>query len=540
MATWVTHLMIADGVLKHFPELDKHGFCVGSIAPDCNIENEDWTAFTPPREVTHWMQGERKNAADCDAFYREYIVKRRDSIRSAEEYAFLLGYYVHLVTDAAFQNMVRDENRVKAVWKRINGNENLSVCSAGMEETWDNAKKLIPKRIWTGQLYALEAEYLSAHPDSGYLTEILPLREFPDYIDYLPEGAIVRKIGVMGYLPNPNADAGEMVAISREEYVNYVSHTIQTIVELFRERKLCSAVYHTIVSRAPIDKGWSGDQKYCAVTADGCRYLLRISSMDRLERKRREYAKMREVAQLGIPMCLPVEFGVVEADDHIGPDGAVYSIQTWIDGVDAEEAVMAMDADAQYRYGLDAGRILAKIHTVPAPADAPDWETRFNTKIDRKIAMYEACPLKYDCGGEAFLEYIARNRHLLRGRPQSYQHGDYHIGNMMIDKNGILTIIDFDRDDFGDPWEEFNRIVWCAQAAPAFASGMVDGYFDGKVPMEFWKLLALYICTNTLSSLPWAIPFGAGEIRVMQEQAAQILQWYDGMKNGIPTWYHGE
>ena len=108
---------------------------------------------------------------------------------------------------------------------------------------------------------------------------------------------------------------------------------------------------------------------------------------------------------------------------------------------------------------------------------------------------------------------------------------------MMIDRNGVLTIIDFDRDDFGDPWEEFNRIVWCAQAAPAFASGMVDGYFAGEVPMEFWKLLALYISSNTLSSLPWAIPFGEEEIRVMRKQAAQVLQWYDNMQNPVPTWY---
>ena len=59
MATLVTHLMIADGVLERLPSLDRHGFCVGNLAPDCNVENEDWTAFTPPREVTHWMQGER-------------------------------------------------------------------------------------------------------------------------------------------------------------------------------------------------------------------------------------------------------------------------------------------------------------------------------------------------------------------------------------------------------------------------------------------------------------------------------------------------
>lgn len=288
-------------------------------------------------------------------------------------------------------------------------------------------------------------------------------------------------------------------------------------------------VYQKIVAREPIEKGWSGDRKYCAVTEDGSKYLLRISSLDRLERKRREYEKMREVAALGIPMCLPVEFGTCE-------EGA-YSMQSWVDGVDAEEAILAMDADAKYQYGLDAGQILAKIHTIPAPLDAPDWEDRFNAKIDRKIAMYENCPLKYERGGEVFLAYLAQNRYLLKARPQCYQHGDYHIGNMMLDRDGVLTVIDFDRDDFGDPWEEFNRIVWCAQAAPAFARGMVDGYFDGEVPMAFWRLLALYICSNTLSSLPWAIPFGEQEIQVMRNQAAQVLSWYEDMKNVVPSWY---
>lgn len=288
------------------------------------------------------------------------------------------------------------------------------------------------------------------------------------------------------------------------------------------------SVYDTLVTRVPIEKGWSGDRKYCAVTADRQRYLLRISAIDRLERKRREYEKMCETARLGIPMCRPIEFGICEE--------GVYAIHSWIDGEDAEETVMAMGTAEQYRYGLDAGRILAKIHTIPAPADAPDWETRFNAKIDRKIAMYEDCELKYE-GGDAFLAYLAGNRHLLKNRPQSYQHGDYHIGNMMIDREGVLTVIDFDRDDFGDPWEEFNRIVWCAQAAPAFASGMVDGYFGGEVPMAFWKLLALYTCSNSIGSLPWAIPFGEEEIQVMRNQAAQVLLWYDGMQNVVPGWY---
>lgn len=235
MATWVTHLMIADSVLQHFPSLDRRGFCVGNISPDCNVENEDWTAFTPSREVTHWMQGARKKASDCDAFYEQYIAKRRDGIQSAEEYAFLMGYYAHLITDAAFQKMIRDEDRVKAVWKRIKENEELRERSVGMEESWDNAKKLIPKRVWVGHIYSLEAEYLNAHPGSGYMTEILPLKDFPDYIDYLPAGAIVRKIGVMGYLPKINENLIDWIAISREEYEAYIQETIQMILKRFSE-----------------------------------------------------------------------------------------------------------------------------------------------------------------------------------------------------------------------------------------------------------------------------------------------------------------
>lgn len=288
------------------------------------------------------------------------------------------------------------------------------------------------------------------------------------------------------------------------------------------------SIFQSIVNREPIERGWSGDRKYRALTVDGAAYLLRISPADRLERRCREHEHMLMAAKLGIPMCRSMEFGTCEE--------GVYSIQTWIDGADAEPLIMAMDEERQYRYGLEAGQILAKIHTIPAPADTPDWEPRFNAKIDRKIAMYESCELKYD-GGEAFLDYLARSRHLLRDRPQSYQHGDYHIGNMMIDRDGVLTVIDFDREDFGDPWEEFNRIVWCAQAAPVFATGMVDGYFGGAVPMAFWQLLALYICSNTLGSLPWAIPFGEQEIETMRNQAAQVLGWYDGMKNVVPTWY---
>ncbi|MGN0314006.1 MAG: hypothetical protein ACI4EG_04340 [Fusicatenibacter sp.] len=59
---------------------------------------------------------------------------------------------------------------------------------------------------------------------------------------------------------------------------------------------------------------------------------------------------------------------------------------------------------------------------------------------------------------------------------------------------------------------------------------MVNGYFDGEVPEKFWKLLAFYIASDTLSSLYWAIPFGEKEVETMKHQAREILEWYDSVK----------
>lgn len=238
MATWVTHLMIADKVLAALPQLDRRGFCVGNIAPDCNIENEDWTAFDPPRAVTHFMGSGRKVAADCERFYKERIGVRRGSLGKGEELSFLLGYYAHLIADAEFQAMIRDEARIEAMWQRFDKDEALTTRARGMDRTWDSAKKLFSKADRFRERAQIEAEYLESYPYSGYLTEIIPLESFPDYLSFLPTGAIVRKIGVMGDVPQKEKNAPEPICISREEYMDYVDRTAALVIAKIQEKGL--------------------------------------------------------------------------------------------------------------------------------------------------------------------------------------------------------------------------------------------------------------------------------------------------------------
>lgn len=286
-------------------------------------------------------------------------------------------------------------------------------------------------------------------------------------------------------------------------------------------------IYNKITSKEPITKGWSCDKKYCVTISDKAKYLLRITSYDKSAMRKELFDILQRLEKLDIPMCKPVEFGTC--------DDGIYTIHTWIDGQDADEVIPLLPETEQYILGLKAGEILKKIHSIPAPDTQEDWHTRFNRKTDWKIQKYSECGIRFE-GDDKIIEYLKNNRDIFKDRPQSFQHGDYHIGNMMF-KNGEIVIIDFDRFDFGDPWEEFNRIVWCAQIAPHFATGMVDGYFDKNPPIEFWQCLAFYIGSNTLSSIYWAMDFGQSDLDTMMKQSQDVLLWYNNFQVAVPSWY---
>ena len=225
MATWVTHLIVADKILSKSPRLLRSEFCVGNIAPDCNIENQDFTSFIPSREVTHWMRGSIKRLSDGERFLNEYV-KAKKALSPKEE-SFLLGYYVHLITDAEFRNFTHNEERLRASWRRIKSIPALKEKSSNMPETWETVKALIPKNERFKDIYSIERKYLNVHPDSGYLTEILLLESFPDYIDYLPKNAVVRKIRVMGYIPRTEKSEYPYVAFTEDEYFIFIEEAAE-------------------------------------------------------------------------------------------------------------------------------------------------------------------------------------------------------------------------------------------------------------------------------------------------------------------------
>ena len=221
------------------------------------------------------------------------------------------------------------------------------------------------------------------------------------------------------------------------------------------------------VSVKPLLKGWSKDKKYILEAADGHRYLLRLSDKALYEKKREQYELLQRLKQLGLNCSEALEFGASD-------DGTVYTLLSYLPGVDGKEALAKMTDEEAYRIGLEAGRCLRKLHGIAIPPHEKTWWERYLYKMPKKIAAYEACGYKIPMQ-EKILEYYKEHYVIMKDRPLVFCHGDYHLGNMIV-QNGKIGIIDFDKNGAADPYDDLKPFCWNVMVSEYFETGLINGY----------------------------------------------------------------
>lgn len=101
MASWLTHLRVAEKIKQKVPEIDFPYLIMGSIAPDSGIPDEIHRNYIPSKEVTHCRCQKDNAIADIDesVFFDNYLVPEKIMTRSDSTRSFMWGYYFHLITD---------------------------------------------------------------------------------------------------------------------------------------------------------------------------------------------------------------------------------------------------------------------------------------------------------------------------------------------------------------------------------------------------------------------------------------------------------
>ena len=287
---------------------------------------------------------------------------------------------------------------------------------------------------------------------------------------------------------------------------------------------------YKIISVEPLLKGWSKDEKFILENSVRERYVLRLSSNDLYEKKKNQFELLKKIELLGLNCSRPIEFGT-------DADGVVYTLLSYLEGEDGEAAVAAMTDEAAYRLGIEAGRCLCRLHSVDIMPQELTWWDRYLEKMPRKIAALNACEYKLPMQ-DKILDYYETHFEIMKDRPLVLCHGDYHLGNMIVD-SGKIGIIDFDKNGIADPYDEFKPFCWNVMVSEYFETGLINGYFDNSVSDNFWRVLKFYTAESLISHLPWSVKFGQQEIKTALEVTGNQMRWYGNFELDVPTWYKG-
>jgi hypothetical protein len=171
MGTWISHLRIAEKLLSHFPDVDEVTFAFGNLSPDSGIPNADWTAFDPPKEVTHFLRkGEGEDAIHDLVYYQEYLADV-DPKGDIQRYSFRLGYFFHLICDIIW---------AKRVWEATQ-----QQFKPLFDADFKNAVSLVK-----GDWYGLDQLYVRDHPEHIFWRVIASNPYPPSYLPFVKNEAL--------------------------------------------------------------------------------------------------------------------------------------------------------------------------------------------------------------------------------------------------------------------------------------------------------------------------------------------------------------
>lgn len=283
-------------------------------------------------------------------------------------------------------------------------------------------------------------------------------------------------------------------------------------------------------SVTPVNKGWSKDKKYLVETNKGNKLLLRISDIAQYSMKKKEYEIIKKYSDTGIKMSLPIEFGSCNENKN------VYMLLSWTDGRDLEEVLPTLSENEQYQLGREAGEILHTIHSIPLDRKDVPTETKKAKKL-WQLSQYEMSRLRVP-DDEHAIRFVKENIEQIWRKKPVYMHGDFHPGNLIYMNDGNIGVIDFNRWEVGDPYEEFYKLEsFGIEISVPYCVGQIDAYFNNHIPDDFWLAQAVYAAHASLYSVKWSEKFGQKDVEGMVRRCKATFENYDYFRSYIPKWY---
>lgn len=287
---------------------------------------------------------------------------------------------------------------------------------------------------------------------------------------------------------------------------------------------------YNITTADKITYGWSSDEKYHLKDVLGHQFVLRLSAPDTFDDKQNDFRIITKINKLDFNMSKVLEVGYSKELDR------TFMLFSWVEGEMLSDQIAKFSDIEQFKLGVEAGKILYKIHHVDVDKQDYPPKNRVEKKM-KQLEEYISCSHRIP-NDENVINYIKDNVHMINEVPVVYKHGDFHLGNMVLSSDNKIGIIDFDRLGCGDGYDEFYKLqAFEVEVSIPFAIGKIKGYFGEEPPAEFWKIQKLYVAHSSLYSIKWAEGFGYKDVEGMIERYYSASETYNNFSLLIPKWF---
>ena len=189
-------------------------------------------------------------------------------------------------------------------------------------------------------------------------------------------------------------------------------------------------------------------------------------------------AKLMQVARSnGIPE--PEVFYILEPGDDLGGG----FVMEWLDGIALGARIVRSPDLAEVRPKLarQCGEILGRLHSIDLEAHG----------LDRDLARLSAADFieqtrgRYEALGtpQPMIDFTGRwlTENLPESTEQTLVHNDFRNGNLMVDRTGVVAVLDWEIAHIGDPMRDLGWICtnsWRYGAGPELPVGGFGAYED--------------------------------------------------------------